>query len=119
MKKSLFLILLLSVALVIRAQTLTDSNLPIVVINTDINPATGQPGYIPDEPKVGAVMKIILRPDGGRNFISDQFNPAYLNYSGRIGIEVRGSSSQALPKKPYGLTTLMNDKTTKNNVSIL
>lgn len=119
MKKSLFLILLLSVAPGIRAQTLTDSNLPIVVINTDINLATGQPTYIPDEPKVGAVMKIILRPDGGRNFISDQSNTAFLNYSGRIGIEIRGSSSQTLPKKPYGLTTFLNDKVTKNNVAIL
>ena len=119
MKESLFLILLLSVALVIRAQTLTDSNLPIVVIDTDINPNTGNPYEIPDDPKVGATMKIIQRPDGSRNFISDKANPQYLNYSGRIGIEIRGSSSQSLPKKPYGLTTLKNDKTTKNNVSIL
>ena len=64
-------------------------------------------------------MKIISRPDGSRNYITDLNNPDYLNYDGRIGIEIRGSSSQTLPKKPYGLTTLNNDNVTNNNVSIL
>ena len=119
MKKLPLLFLLLFGLSGIQAQTLTDSNLPIVVIDTDINPNSGYPYEIPDEPKVGAVMKIIRRPDGARNFISDKSNPQLLNYSGRIAIETRGSSSQSLPKKPYGLTTLKTDKTTKNNVSIL
>jgi hypothetical protein len=34
-------------------------------------------------------MKIIKRPDGTRNFISDQNTANFLNYSGRIGIEIR------------------------------
>jgi len=101
------------------AQTFTSSNLPIVIINTDINPNTGQPTPIPDEPKVPATMKIIYRPDGSRNYVSDQNNPSYLNYNGRIGIETRGSTSQLLPKKPYGLTTRLADDQTNNNVSIL
>lgn len=101
------------------AQTFTSSNLPIVIINTDIDPNTGQPTPIPDEPKVPATMKIIYRPDGSRNYVSDQNNPAYLNYNGRIGIETRGSTSQLLPKKPYGLTTRLADDQTNNNVSIL
>ena len=101
------------------AQTFTDSNLPIVIINTDINSATGKPTEIPDEPKVLATMKIIFRADGSRNYLTDQSNNAFLNYNGRIGIEKRGSSSQSLPKKPYGLTTLNNDNVTNNNVSIL
>jgi hypothetical protein len=95
------------------------SNLPIVVINTDINPSTGKPRDIVDDPKVLGDMKIIYRPDGGRNSVSDQNTPAFLNYNGRIGIEFRGSSSQDLPKKPYGLTTLKADNITNNNVSIL
>lgn len=102
-----------------KAQTFESSNLPIVIINTDINPSTGQPTPIPDEPKVPATMKIIYRPDGSRNYLTNQNNPAYLNYNGRIGIETRGSTSQMLPKKPYGLTTRLADDVTNNNVSIL
>ena len=92
---------------------LTSSNLPIVVIETDggVN--------IPDEPKVLATMKIIWHQDGSRNYMTDINNPQYLNYNGRIGIETRGNTSQALPKKPYGLTTLQADNVTRNNVSIL
>ena len=97
----------------LRAQILSDSNLPIVVIETDggVN--------IPDEPKVLGTMKIIWHPDGSRNYLSDLDNPAFLDYDGRIGIEIRGSSSQMLSKKPYGLTTLQDDNVTNNNVSIL
>ena len=118
--KKLFLILILSLFYgTIDAQTFTSSNLPIIIIDTDINPSSGRPLSIPDEPKVLASMKIIFRPDGSRNNIADQNNPEYLNYNGRIGIETRGSSSQSLPKKPYGLTTLKDDNISNNNVEIL
>lgn len=74
------------------AQTLTSSNLPIVVINTG--------GFtIPDEPKITADMGIIYNGFGVRNNVSDPFN----NYNGKIGIERRGSSSQSFPKKQYGV----------------
>ena len=113
MKRLIFLILILT-SWVAYGQTFTDSNLPIVIINTD-NGAS-----IPDEPKVLADMKIIWRQDGSRNYMSDINNPAFLNYDGRIGIERRGSSSQqASNKKPYGLTTLQADNVTNNNVSLL
>ena len=95
------------------AQIFTDSNLPIVIIETDGGVT------IPDEPKVLANMKIIWHQDGSRNYVSDANNPAFLNYDGRIGIEIRGSSSQMLSKKPYGLETLMDDDITNNNVSLL
>lgn len=95
------------------AQIFTDSNLPIVIIETD----GGVP--IPDEPKVLANMKIIWHQDGSRNYLSDANNPEFLNYDGRIGIERRGSSSQMPSKKPYGLETLMDDDITNNNVSLL
>ena len=96
------------------AQTFTDSNLPIVVIETDggVN--------IPDEPKVLGTMKIIWHQDGSRNYMDDIDNPEFLNYDGRIGIERRGSSSQTmLNKKPYALETREDDGVSNRNVSIL
>lgn len=93
--------------------TFTDSNLPIVIIVTE-NGAT-----IPDEPKIFGTMKIIERPDGARNFVSDADNEAYINYSGTIGIETRGSSSQALDKKPYSFDTLEENRVDNDNVELL
>ena len=110
MKKIVLILLLLLVQMRSMAQIFTDSNLPIVIIETD----GGVP--IPDEPKVLGNMKIIWHQDGSRNYLSDANNPAFLNYDGRIGIEIRGSSSQMLSKKPYGLETLMDDDITTNNV---
>ncbi len=69
----------------------TDSNLPIVVINTNSQP-------IPDDPKLLSDMGIIYNGPGIRNYMADPFN----NYDGKIGIELRGSSSQMFPKKTYG-----------------
>lgn len=103
----------------VSSQTFTDSNLPIVIITTDTDPLTGSPLAILDDPKVLATMKIIKRPDGSRNYLTDENTTEYLNYNGRIGIELRGSTSQELRKKPYGLTTLKADNTSNNNVSIL
>ncbi|HEY6977671.1 MAG TPA: CotH kinase family protein, partial [Chitinophagaceae bacterium] len=72
--------------------TLTSSNLPIVVINTN--------GVeIPDDPKIEATMGIINNSDGRRNNLTDPFN----EYNGEIGIEVRGQSSQMFPMKSYSL----------------
>ena len=114
MKKYLVILSFLLIPLLSLAQILTDSNLPIVVINTDGGVT------IPDEPKVLATMKIIWHQDGSRNYLTDVNNPEFLNYDGRIGIERRGSSSQNnFQKKPYGLTTLQSDDVTNNNVSIL
>jgi hypothetical protein len=58
--------------------------------------------------KILASMKIIKRPDGTRNFISIKIQLNFLNYSGRIGIEI-SSSTQLYQKKQYGLTTLKED----------
>lgn len=113
MKKIAVLVLLVMCSWWAHGQILTDSNLPIVVIETD-NGVT-----IPDEPRVYGNMKIIWHQDGSRNYLTDVNNPEFLNYDGRISIEIRGSSSQMLPKKPYGLTTLQEDDETNNNVSLL
>ncbi|TXD48973.1 MULTISPECIES: CotH kinase family protein [unclassified Polaribacter] len=91
----------------------TDSNLPIVLIETE-NGAT-----VLDDPRIFGSMKIIERPNGARNFVTDANNEDFLDYSGTISIEIRGSSSQLLPKKPYGLTTLSNDRTENDNVKLL
>ncbi len=73
----------------------TDSNLPIVVIDTE-NGAT-----IPDSPSINGSMGIIYNGPGVRNYISDPHN----EYSGNIGIQVRGSSSQMFPKKQWNVET--------------
>ena len=112
MNKNILAFLLVWLSLSVSAQNFTDSNLPIVVIETDGG------ANIPDEPKVLGTMKIIWHQDGSRNYMSDIDNPEFLNYDGRIGIERRGSSSQNFNKKPYALETLQDDNVTNNNVSI-
>jgi len=74
------------------SQSFTSSNLPVIVINTN---GAG----IPDEPKITADMGIIDNGVGVRNNLTDPHN----NYNGKIGIEIRGSSSQSFPKKQYGI----------------
>jgi hypothetical protein len=74
------------------AQNFTSSNLPIVVINTN-----GQ--TIPDDPKITADMGIIFNGAGVRNNLADAYN----HYNGKVGIEVRGKSSQSFPMKSYSV----------------
>ena len=113
MKKYIIAFLLVTLSLAANAQAFTDSNLPIVVIETDGGTS------IPEEPKILATMKIIWHQDGSRNYLTDIDHPEFLNYDGRIGIERRGYSSQMVSdKKPYGLTTLQDDNTSNNNVSL-
>ena len=72
----------------------SESNLPIVVINTN-----GE--TIVDEPSISADMKIIDNGPGMLNHVSDVAN----NYNGIITIEYRGAFSQSLPQKPYKIET--------------
>ncbi len=76
----------------------TSSNLPLVVITTN-----GQ--TITDSPKITANMGIIWNGPGKRNTLNDPMN----DYNGKIGIEIRGSSSQMFPKKSYGFETRSGD----------
>jgi hypothetical protein len=71
------------------AQVFTDSNLPIVVINT----IAGE--LINDDTRVVCDMGVIDNGTGIRNYLTDPFN----NYNGKISIEIRGSTSQQYPKK--------------------
>ncbi|WP_235296391.1 CotH kinase family protein [Portibacter marinus] len=96
-----------AMALIYGQVEFTDSNLPIIVINSN-----GQ--KIVDDPKVTCDMGIIWNGQGHRNFIDDDFN----DYDGKIGIEIRGSTSQKYPKKSYGLET--RDSCGNNlNISLL
>ena len=69
------------------------SNLPIVVINTGNQ-------YIPDDQKIDVEMKII-DPATYYQTEKDEANV----YTGKVGIELRGSSSQSFPKKAYSFET--------------
>ena len=71
-------------------QKFESSNLPILIIDTK-----GQ--EVLDDPKILANIRIIDNGGKKRNKLSDR-----AAYAGKIGIELRGSSSQRFPKKPFG-----------------
>ena len=107
MKKAIILLLcLLSINLGF-AQIFTDSNLPIVVINTSNQ-------TILDDPRIVCDMGIIWNGLGNRNYLTDPYN----DYNAKIAIEIRGSTSQQYPKKSYGLET-QDILGNNNNVSLL
>jgi len=83
------------------------SNLPIIVITTENGQA------IPDEPKLTAHMGIVNN-ESGLNELPGTFN----DYDGKIGIEIRGASSQGYAKQGYGLETRLENGE-NNNVSLL
>lgn len=68
------------------------SDLPILKINT-----SGQ--VIVNEPKIDASLQVIDNGPGQRNFA----NQTDYAFEGRIGIELRGFSSQSFPKKSYAM----------------
>lgn len=97
-----------SIAPFLQGQILTSSNLPIILIDTENT-------SIPDEPKITAWMGIIDNGPNRLNYISDTPN----NFSGRIGIEIRGSSSAYFfPKKNYAVET-RNPDGSNLNISLL
>ena len=71
----------------------TDSNLPILIINTNNQ-------VIPDNPKIMADFSVKYNGPGIRNYMTDPDQ-----FTGKIGIETRGSSSQMFPKKTFGFET--------------
>jgi hypothetical protein len=90
------------------SQSFTSSNLPIVIINTN-----GQ--AILDEPKIVASLRIIDNGIGKQNNLTD--SPTFTS---KIGIEMRGATSQQLfPKKPYGFELRDSSGTNSVNASIL
>jgi hypothetical protein len=70
-----------------------ESNLPLILIDT------GGQG-IPDDPKIDAQLQVLDNAEGQLNCEGD--TPAF---TGPIGIETRGSTSQMYPKKSFGVET--------------
>ncbi len=89
------------------AQTLTSSNLPIVVISTP------NASPIPDEPGIVADFSIYDKAGSAvlNNLVTD--TPTY---SGKIDIEIRGNSTQFFPKKSFGFET--KDSTGLNDFKV-
>jgi hypothetical protein len=92
MKKIIILTIGCLAFFMMQAQIFTSSNLPVISIRTN-----GQ--TILDEPKIMADMGIIYNGAGNRNNITDPFS----HYNGKIGIEIRGQSSQQFPMKSYSI----------------
>ncbi len=70
---------------------ITESDLPILVINTN-------GAEIVNDPKTMATMGLIDNGPGNMNHVGDPFN----GYNDHIGIEIRGNSSTMFQKKSYG-----------------
>jgi subtilisin-like proprotein convertase family protein len=83
------------------------TTLPIFILTTDGN------NTIPDQPKIGANLKVINNGTGQLNHLTD--TP---EFDGPIGIEVRGASSQSFPKKNFGFVT-RDENGDDLNVSLL
>ena len=79
------------------------SHLPIVIIDTS-------GGWIRDEPKIPASMKIIYDESGDRNTLNSQ----HIDFEGKIGIELRGKMSLGFPKKQYGVEIQDDDGNDKD-----
>ncbi len=105
MKKNIFVIIALCYLQFATAQLVnfTSSNLPIVKINTNTQ-------AILNDPKIIANMEIVYNGVGIRNNINDIGN----HYNGKVGIEVRGQSSQQFPMKSYSIELWNNDSTSLN-----
>lgn len=87
---SLFAATLIAAGAVERAEPARRASLPLAVVTTRRR--------IRSEPKVGASLRIVDSGAGRRNRAGDT-----AAFSDRIGIEVRGYSSQRFPKRQYAL----------------
>lgn len=74
---------------------LTESNLPIVLIETPDHDSIG-------DNKIVASMKVICNPYGKRNNIADQ----PLEYNGNIKINLRGNSSKLMEQQKFNVSTI-------------
>jgi hypothetical protein len=86
---------------------LDSSELPIVMINT-----LGQ--TIVEQTKIDALMDIKYNGPGNITYVSDSSN----EYSGNIGIEIRGATSAGYPQHPYSIETRTAEGE-NNNVPLL
>ena len=100
------LLFLLLINQSLSAQILTESNLPIIIIETEDN-------EIPDEPKIPAIIGIIDNGVGQMNNVNDE-----IKRGGHIGIETRGNSTQLYEKKTYTIE-LWDEEENEISVSLL
>lgn len=105
MRKIAFLAIVLISIFPAKAQ-LSTSNLPIFIIDTE-----GK--TIVDEPKTNVKLKVIYNGEGKVNSLTDKV----FHYDSYAGFELRGSSSQSFPKKPYGFE-LRNLKGENNPIAL-
>ncbi len=98
MKHTLLILLCVFVSLNKAHAQLSESNFPIFIIDTK-----GQ--KISDNPKINVSLKVVYNGEGKKNTLSS----TVFHYNNAAGIELRGSSSQGFPKKPYSIE-LRNDK---------
>lgn len=87
--------------------TLDSTELPIVMINT-----LGQ--TIVENTKIDALMDMKYNGPGTITYVSDSSN----EYSGNIGIEIRGATSAGYPQHPYSIETRTAEGE-NNNVPLL
>ncbi len=95
MKKPFSLLLVIcGLTVVLNAQTSTtlDTDLPLVMINT-------RGGVIANDPKITADLSIVYNGLGKRNKSTDVAN----EFNGKVGIELRGQSSQGQPLRSYDI----------------
>ena len=94
--------------IIVRSQNFTDSNLPIVMVQTG--------GQNLDSAFTDKIvwMGIIDNGFGNRNYITDSCN----NYNGKIAINLRGSSKLFYPKKSWKFS-LVDNQLQDINQSIL
>lgn len=83
------------------------SNIPIIMINT-----LGQ--TIVQNTKIDALMDVKYYGPDSLTYVSDSAN----EYSGHIGIEIRGATSAGYPQTPYNIET-RTETGANNNVPIL
>lgn len=110
MKKQFYIVILLLFNILLtfsQSQLSNGSKLPLIILDT-------YGAEIVDDPKITASMKVIARTDGRLNYTNDK--PT--DYSGKIGIEVRGQSSQMFPKKAFGIE-IRNESGLDTAVSLL
>ena len=106
MKNYIIISLFLLLSQAVLPQSFTQSNLPLILIDTK-----GQ--AIPDEPKITALMKVINNPNKVNKLTDQTFE-----YDGYIGIETRGNTAQIFFEKLSYTVETRTDSGTNLNVSL-
>lgn len=107
MKNYVVISLFLMLSQAATPQNFTQSNLPLILIDT-------KGKAIPDEPKITALMQVINNPNKVNTIYDKTFE-----YDGYIGIETRGNTAQIFFEKLSYTFETRTDSGTNLNVSLL